>query len=60
MILLSIGAFVLKMVLQSLTIFAGVGNAVFGDRPVIIGFLHLVFLGFVSPFILAYYTQERS
>ena len=59
MILLSIGAFVLKMVLQSLTIFAGVGNAVFGDRPVIIGFLHLVFLGFVSPFILAYYTQER-
>ena len=59
MILLSIGAFVLKMVLQSLTIFAGVGNAVFGDRPVIIGFLHLVFLGFVSPFILAYYTQEK-
>jgi hypothetical protein len=59
MILLSIGAFVLKMVLQSLTIFASVGNAVFGDRPVIIGFLHLVFLGFVSPFILAYYTQEK-
>jgi hypothetical protein len=59
MILLSIGAFILKMILQSLTIFTGVGNAVFGDRPVIIGFLHLVFLGFVSPFIVAYYTQEN-
>jgi hypothetical protein len=55
---LSTGAFVLKMFLQSFTIFPLVGNAVFGDRPVIIGFLHLVFLGFVSPFILAYYTQK--
>jgi hypothetical protein len=54
---LSTGAFILKMFLQSFTIFPLVGNAVFGDRPVIIGFLHLVFLGFVSPFILAYYIQ---
>jgi hypothetical protein len=59
MLFLSIGAFVLKMILQSLTIFTKIGNAVFGDRPIIIGFLHLVFLGFVSPFILAYYTQEK-
>jgi len=59
LILLATGAFILKMVLQSLTIFTGIGNAVFGDRPVIIGFLHLVFLGFVSPSILAYYTQEK-
>jgi hypothetical protein len=56
---LSTGAFVLKMLLQSFTIFPLVGNAVFGDRPVIIGFLHLVFLGFVSPFILAYYVQKN-
>ncbi len=54
---LSTGAFVLKMYLQSFTIFPSIGNAVFGDRPAIIGFLHLVFLGFVSPFILAYYVQ---
>ena len=54
----SIGAFVLKMLLQSFTIFPLIGNAVFGDRPVIIGFLHLVFLGFVSPFILAWYIQK--
>ena len=55
---LSIAAFILKMFLQSLTIFPAIGNAVFGDRPVIIGFLHLVFLGFVSPFILASYVQK--
>jgi hypothetical protein len=58
-LLLSTGAFVLKMFLQSFTIFPSVGNAVFGDRPVIIGYLHLVFLGFVSPFILAYYVQKN-
>jgi len=58
-IILSIGAFVLKMFLQSFTIFSSIGKAVFGDRPVIIGFLHLVFLGFVSPFILAYYMQKE-
>jgi hypothetical protein len=56
---LSISAFILKMFLQSFTIFPSVGNAVFGDRPVIIGYLHLVFLGFVSPFILAYYMQKN-
>ena len=56
---LSAAAFVLKMLLQSFTIFPLVGNAVFGDRPIIIGFLHLVFLGFVSPFILAYYVQKN-
>jgi len=56
---LSTAAFILKMFLQSFTIFSTVGNAVFGDRPVIIGFLHLVFLGFVSPFILAYYVQKN-
>src|SRR6266498_379242 len=56
---LSTAAFILKMFLQSFTIFSTVGNAVFGARPVIIGFLHLVFLGFVSPFILAYYVQKN-
>ena len=53
------GTFVLKMVLQTLTIFPIIGNAVFGDRPIIIGFLHLVFLGFVSPFILLYYIDQN-
>ena len=33
------------------TIIPALGNAVFGYRPVIIGFLHLVFLGFVSFYV---------
>ena len=49
---------VLKMFLQSFTIFPSVGNAVFGDRPMIMGFLHLVFLGFVTLFLLAYFAQQ--
>ena len=56
---LSMFAFALKIVLQSLTIFPAVGDVVFGDRPAIIGFLHLVFLGFVSLFILVYYGQTK-
>lgn len=54
---LSMIAFMLKTFLQSFTIFPAVGNAVFGDRPIIIGFLHLVFLGFVSVFLLTYFAQ---
>lgn len=50
---LSILSFVMKMLLQVGTIIPALGNAVYGDRPVIIGFLHLVFLGFVSFFILS-------
>jgi hypothetical protein len=52
------------MLLHVGTIFPGLGNAVYGDRPVIIGFLHLVFLGFVSFYILAiliesgYFTKK--
>ncbi|TCZ74777.1 hypothetical protein [Flaviaesturariibacter aridisoli] len=48
----------LKLLLQAGTIIPGLGNAVFGDRPVIIGFLHLVFLGFVSFYLLAHLAEE--
>ena len=51
---LSFSSFVLKMFLQSFTIFPKIGDAVFGNRPIIIGFLHLVFLAFVTLFILGY------
>jgi hypothetical protein len=54
---LAIAAFLLKTLLQAFTIFPSMGTAVFGDRPVIIGFLHLVFLGFVSLMMLAYFVQ---
>jgi hypothetical protein len=49
----SVFSFGLKMILNVGTIMPVLGNAVYGDRPVIIGFLHLVFLGFVSFYILS-------
>jgi hypothetical protein len=56
--ILSMSAFSLKIFLQVFTLFPVVGNAVFGDRPVIIGFLHLVFLGFVTLFLFAWFAQN--
>lgn len=59
-------SFVLKMILTIGTLYPPLGNAVYGARPVIIGFLHLVFLGFVSFFILSnaieagYFTRHRK
>jgi len=58
MVYLSFGAFLIKIFLQSFTLFPLVGNAVFGDRPVIIGFLHLVFLGFVTLFLMMWFAQS--
>jgi len=55
--MISIGSFMLKMFLQSLTMINQIGNPVYGDRPIIMGFLHLVFLGFVSLFLLSYFAQ---
>jgi hypothetical protein len=62
----SIVSFALKMVLQIGTVFPQVGNAVYGDRPVIIGFLHLVFLGLLTFFLFAiliengYFSRENK
>lgn len=57
LLILSLLSFILKSILNIGTIFPALGNAVYGDRPVIIGFLHLVFLGFVTFFILAYLLE---
>jgi hypothetical protein len=53
LLIFSIISFSLKMLLNVGTIFPTLGNAVYGDRPVIIGFLHLVFLAFLSFYILS-------
>jgi hypothetical protein len=58
MVFLSMGSFMLKSFLQSFTVFPEIGNAIFGNRPIIMGFLHLVFLGFVSLFILAFFAKK--
>ena len=59
LLLLSFGSFMLKVFLQSLTIFPVIGNEIFGNRPIIMGFLHLVFLGFVTLFMLAYFIKKE-
>jgi hypothetical protein len=58
LVFLSMGSFMLKIFLQSFTIFPVIGDAIFGNRPIIMGFLHLVFLGFVTLFILAYFIKK--
>jgi hypothetical protein len=58
LVFLSMTSFALKVFLQGFTIFPVIGNAIFGNRPVIMGFLHLVFLGFVSLFILAFLGKK--
>jgi hypothetical protein len=57
LLLISLGSYLLKVVLQSFTVFPMVGNAIFGNRPVIMGFLHLVFLAFMTLFLLTYLTK---
>jgi hypothetical protein len=58
-------SFGIKMCLQIGTIIPQLANAVYGDRPIIIGFLHLVFLGFVTFYMLgnfiesAYFTLNK-
>jgi len=52
-------AFTCKMIFQALTIIPSLGVLAFSNRPIIIGFLHLVLLGFVSLFILAYCIENR-
>ncbi|MBS1735328.1 MAG: hypothetical protein JSS98_01830 [Bacteroidetes bacterium] len=55
--LLASVAFILKIVLQMLSIFPYLSNYAFGFRPVVIGYLHLSFLGIISFFILGYINQ---
>ena len=55
----SVFSFALKMILNVGTILPQLGHAVYGDRPIIIGFLHLVFLGFLSFYLLAVLVQDN-
>jgi hypothetical protein len=57
--LLSMIAFVLKSLIQTGIIFPSIGNAVYGDRPIIIGYLHLVMLGYVTLYLLSHLVQNN-
>jgi hypothetical protein len=56
---LSLLAFSIKILLQGLSVVPALGRFAFGIRPVIIGYLHLVFLGFVSLFLLGFFLSEK-
>ncbi|NHA02579.1 hypothetical protein G7092_02160 [Mucilaginibacter sp. HC2] len=52
---LAMTAFVLKTLMQAGIVFPELGALIFDNRPVIIGYLHLVMLGFVTTFLLAHF-----
>lgn len=53
-------SFVLKIILQALSIIPYFGSFAFGLRPVIIGYLHLCFLGVISFFLLGYINEALA
>ena len=50
-------AFIIKIILQVLSVVPFLSNYAFSFRPIVIGYLHLSFLGIISFFILAYINQ---
>lgn len=52
-------ALVIKIVLQALSAVPQLNTYAFGVRPIVIGFLHLVLLVFVSVFIMGYLLQQQ-
>lgn len=50
-------AFIVKIILQFLSLIPMLSKYAFGFRPIVIGYLHLSFLGVVSFFILGYINQ---
>jgi hypothetical protein len=56
---LSFIAFIIKLILQALSVIPALGRLSFGFRPVIIAYLHLVLLGFISFFLIGFFIKER-
>jgi hypothetical protein len=56
---LSFVAFTIKLVLQFLSVIPVLGRFAFGFRPVIVGYLHLVTLGFLSFFLVGFFVMEK-
>lgn len=53
----ALGCFILKQIMQAGSVIPYMGNLVFFNRPVIIGYLHLVLLGFISLYLLAHFIH---
>jgi len=58
--LLAYAAFILKVILQLLSIVPFLSTYAFAFRPIVIGYLHLSFLGIISFFILGYISEILS
>ncbi len=59
LIFLSIGFLILKFLFQGMSAVPYLSEYAFGLRPIVIGFLHLVFLGVISLFIFGYGLHEK-
>jgi hypothetical protein len=59
LIFLSIGFLILKFLFQGMSAVPYLSEYAFGLRPIVIGFLHLVFLGVISLFIFGYGMHEN-
>ncbi|MBC5774727.1 hypothetical protein H8S95_11690 [Pontibacter sp. KCTC 32443] len=57
-LILAATAFILKTLMQFTTTFPYMANLAYQLRNFIIGYLHLVLIGFVSFFILAFFVQQ--
>ena len=51
-------AFVLKILMQALSVIPSVTHFAFGLRPIVIGYLHMVLLGLVSFFLVGFFLQQ--
>jgi hypothetical protein len=52
-------AFILKILMQALSVIPSVTHFAFGFRPIVIGYLHMVLLGLVSFFLVGFFLQQR-
>lgn len=52
-------AFVLKILMQALSVIPSISHFAFGYRPIVIGYLHLVLLGLVTFSILGFLIQQK-
>jgi hypothetical protein len=56
--MLALVAFALKLLLQALSVVPFLGSLAFSHRSVIIGYLHLVVLGFVTFMLLGFFISQ--
>jgi hypothetical protein len=56
---LAISSFILKVLLQFFSIYPRLSKLAFGFRPIIIGYLHLIFLAFVSMYLIAFLANKK-